>query len=510
MKKCTLIVKDQVNIKFEGLNPVTRRRLVNFLKYPDPNARYSNRFKLKRWDGKVPFCTAACATYINMLPLILPVLTEEGYEIELDDRRPQLDWQFPVVDEEYLADKTWPEGHVLAGEPIMLREHQVRAINAFLDNWQSVGRICTGSGKTIICASLSKIIEDHTGGRTIVIVPNKSLVLQTEADYKNIGLSVGTWFGDKKDGFNDKSHVICTWHSLSILDKKGTKRIKLNDKWINIPTFDDQFDIEAFLYNVNCVIVDECHISPAKQLRDLLTGPLAHIPIRFGMTGTIPKKDYQFAAVLSGIGDICIEITSEELIEKGVLPKCNIHIVQALLQKKLGDFEDWDSEKKYTNTDLTVMTWLANFMKEITENSGSTLLLVENVETGKILEKLIPNSIFVFGATDADDRKEEYKRIDKTKNVNLIATFGVASTGINITFLFNVIIFNAGKSFTRVIQSLGRGLRKGTSELVDMEKDKVDVYDICTNLKWGKRHFSERKAYYIEENFPFTVTKVEI
>jgi superfamily II DNA or RNA helicase len=36
-------------------------------------------------------------------------------------------------------------------------------------------------------------------GRSIVIVPNKSLVVQTEEDYVNLGLDVGVYFGDRKE-----------------------------------------------------------------------------------------------------------------------------------------------------------------------------------------------------------------------------------------------------------------------------------------------------------------------
>jgi superfamily II DNA or RNA helicase len=46
-------------------------------------------------------------------------------------------------------------------------------------------------------AALSYSVQQY--GRSIVIVPNKSLVVQTEFDYKNIGLDVGVYFGDRKE-----------------------------------------------------------------------------------------------------------------------------------------------------------------------------------------------------------------------------------------------------------------------------------------------------------------------
>jgi intein/homing endonuclease len=93
---------------------------------------------------------------------------------------------------------------------------------------------------TLITATLSHLIEPY--GRSIIIVPNKSLVEQTEADYKNIGLDVGVYYGDRKE--YNKTHTICTWQSLAILNKKSKK--------------EDENFIDEFLEDVIAVIADEC------------------------------------------------------------------------------------------------------------------------------------------------------------------------------------------------------------------------------------------------------------
>jgi superfamily II DNA or RNA helicase len=59
-----------------------------------------------------------------------------------------------------------------------------------------------------------------------------------------------------------------------------------------------------------------------------------------------------------------------------------------------------------------------------------------------------------------------------------------------------------GKSFVRVIQSIGRGIRKAE------DKDYVAVYDITSDLKYSKRHLTKRKAFYGEKEFPYKVTKL--
>ena len=42
----------------------------------------------------------------------------------------------------------------------------------------------------------------------------------------------------------------------------------------------------------------------ADVLKRLLTGPFAHCGIRWGLTGTVPKADYEFMGLKCSIGDV--------------------------------------------------------------------------------------------------------------------------------------------------------------------------------------------------------------
>ena len=101
------------------------------------------------------------------------------------------------------------------------------------------------------------------------------------------------------------------------------------------------------------------------------------------------------------------------------------------------------------------------------------------------------------------DRKDQYEEIGEADNKVLIATYGVASVGINIPRIFNLILIEPGKSFIRVIQSIGRGIRKAK------DKDFVQIWDITSTCKFAKRHLTQRKKFYKEANYPFTVEKVD-
>ena len=99
--------------------------------------------------------------------------------------------------------------------------------------------------------------------------------------------------------------------------------------------------------------------------------------------------------------------------------------------------------------------------------------------------------------------EEEYDEIKTSSSKVIVATYGVAAVGINIPRIFNLVLIEPGKSFVRVIQSIGRGIRKAE------DKDFVQIWDITSTCKYAKRHLTERKKYYREAQYPFTITKVD-
>ena len=206
-KTCKIIIKDEVNVKLDGLDPATRRKCSDKLKFFLPHAYHMPAYKLGRWDGTVRFCDVGGRTYLNLLDDVLPIVIEAGYEIEIDDKREHSELSFDKVTEEFWGDTVWPKGHPAEGEKIRLRDYQVEVVNKFIETPQALQEVATGAGKTIMTATLSKLVEKY--GRSIVIVPNKDLVRQTEEDYINCGLDVGVYFGDRKD--IGKTHTICTW-----------------------------------------------------------------------------------------------------------------------------------------------------------------------------------------------------------------------------------------------------------------------------------------------------------
>jgi superfamily II DNA or RNA helicase len=311
MKQATITIQDEVNIKIEGLDLDARKALVKSFKYDIPYARYLPAVRLGRWDGKVSYFQLGGSTYTNLLPDIIPLLERFDYDIELDDQREySTTFEFAQVTEQSYANKAWPKNHPAAGQPILLRDYQVEIINNFLTNPQCIQEVATGAGKTIMTAALSDAVSAY--GRSIVSVPNKSLVTQTEKDYINMDLDVGVYFGDRKE--YGRTHTICTWQSLNNLMKNTKNGI-------------GDCTIQEFIEGVVCVIVDEVHMAKADALKTLLTGVMARVPIRWGLTGTVPKELFESQALLVSLGPVISRLSASTLQDAGVLANCHVNIV---------------------------------------------------------------------------------------------------------------------------------------------------------------------------------------
>lgn len=252
-------------------------------------------------------------------------------------------------------------------------------------------------------------------------------------------------------------------------------------------------------YIAEGIVAANCHQAKAQILKGLLTGPFKNVPIRWGLTGTMPKEEHDSKTITSSIGPILGSLHAHELQDQGVLSSCEVAIMQLMETK---EFANHTQEKDFLLKDMDRMHWIAEFVKIVSE-SGNTLVLVDRISSGELLQEKIENSVFISGGVKVEDREDYYSEIAVGNNKVIIATYGVAAVGINVPRIFNLVLIEPGKSFVRVIQSIGRGIRKAK------DKNHVNIFDICATTKYSKRHLTERKKYYKESKYPFKVTKID-
>ena len=117
---------------------------------------------------------------------------------------------------------------------------------------------------------------------------------------------------------------------------------------------------------------------------------------------------------------------------------------------------------------------------------------------------------YVSGETDVDTREEIRAITEMENDAIIVASMGTFSTGINIKRLHNIIFASPSKSQIRVLQSIGRGLRKSA------DGKNTKVYDIADDLHWKSRknytlqHAAERIKIYAKEHFDYKLFDINI
>lgn len=495
--RARIVIHDEVNCQLfqvhtnnqvAQLDKATLTRCRNKLKFVNPAARYSTRGQLYGWSGDEYYCDQYGRTYFNLLDRLVPIIEEQGYEIEIEDnRKPKPDIKFELIDANYMSDINWPEGHRLAGQPVVLSDKQVEAINNFLAEPQQLAELATGFGKTLTCSALARKVLS-VGVRMLIIVPDTGLVLQTTETLKQMGINAGCWYGAKKE--TDADVVVGTWQSLNALVKKKTE-LSAEQR-------------AALLNNLGSIIVDECHGTKGDRLFELMKTMFNDVFIRWGMTGTIPLEERHTIKLIVAIGPVYQEVTSSELQEIGFLAKCNITVIQ---MKDTTKFVDYQSERKYTINDATRYQFWAQTLIAMAGTGDNVLVLVDNKVVGYGIESAVKNLgyekvRFLSGDIKATDRKDQYKEVQTSDGEIAIATTAVASTGIDIPRIHVLVIIEIGKAFTKVVQSIGRALRLGS------DKDHAEIYDFCSSMKYSWKHAKERQKFYKIKDFPFTVMKI--
>lgn len=374
---------------------------------------------------------------------------------------------------------------------IPLRDYQEESILEALESKSGIILLPTSAGKTLVIATLVMSILNQQDIKAFILVPNIQLVTQTHSDFLEYGISpddITMWTGNHIPNKNAKIFIS------------------------NIQILQSEKQDLSLLKQIELLIVDEVHVCKKSNLINKI---LDQIPAkyRFGFTGTLPDNNLDQWNIFGKFGKIIYKKKSYDLREQNYITEVVVAVLK-LFYKNLPRFspastsnpiQAYEEEIQFLQINSFRNSIITKIVNKVDKN---TLILVDRIIHGEELLKVLENTTskqiyFVHGNVDIEEREKIRSLMEQQDNVVCIAISKIFSTGINIKNLHNIIFAAIGKAKIKIIQSIGRTLRKHSS------KKRATIFDIWDNLKYGNNHILERLSLYDEEKIPYTVTEIK-
>jgi len=472
MKEEELIVK-RINSVYSYIDcePSIAYELNEYFSFFVPGYKFMPNFRNRIWDGKIYlFNPLKKQLYNGLIKYLEKFCKDRNYRLNLNSA--------------VCSSFTLDDGHSFVGkikaDHLEIRDFQVETFTKAIRDKNGLFVCPTASGKSFIIYCIVRYLLK----KTLIVVPTTTLVHQMYEDFQSYGLDSDKYchkIFSGKEKTTTKPIVITTWQSIYKKD----------------PEFFKEYEV---------VIGDEAHHFKSKSLTYIMSN-LVNAEHRFGFTGTLDGTETH-QLVLEGLfGPSTEVITTADLMERGIVADLKIKSVilthkddDKKLVKKMNYAQEASFLAKHTSRN--------NFIRDLALSlKGNTLILFQYVELqgnglyNSIKDKANIPVYFIDGKVDGEKRNEIRNKINSLQNSILVASYGTLSTGVNIPNIDNVIFASPYKSRIKVLQSIGRGLRKSSS------KSKCVLYDIVDDMTWKQRenfgiiHYIERHKIYHEQKF---------
>lgn len=468
----------------------------DFFTFKAPGYRFHPKVKAKLWNGDISLFNLQTGLLpLGLHDLLLKYAQKAGEPVDYIINSTYT----PIGPEEidYDAFLAFVEGLNLSngnGESITPKDYQLEAVYKALVNRRITLSMPTGSGKSLTIYIIMRWLLAHEK-RVCLIVPSVGLVKQMISDFIEYSTlngfdidEVTTLLYSGQERNFENPLLISTWQTLSKMIK-ATHGVKV------INSFDG-------------IIVDECHLGKGKEMQSILN-LATEVPYKIGTTGTVDKEKINELMIVGALGPIEKIITTKELMDQGALS--DMVIKGIVLQypesvcKSIKGVDYHDEMKFICNHDYRNKI-IANIAFSC---PGTTIIMCNYVDShliplhnciASMAEKYGREVYAIHGDIDPDERERIRKYAIENPGCILVTSYATCQAGLNIPNIENVIFGSPAKSMIRVLQSIGRGLRKyGDSTLT--------LFDIVDDLRYKKyentvfKHFLERMKIYRTEKF---------
>ena len=469
---------------------VTLQEVQTAFSYFAKDYKFNPLYKRGLWDGRTYlFKVSGCLFPTGLLSRFRDWCATRGVEVEEIPGEHGVTHPFDV---DFFLE------HVAKSTDFEIMQHQLGSVEEVLVNNRRLILSPTSSGKSLIQYLVARYINKKHGKRVLIIVPNKTLVVQMREDF-------GEYANDGW-GKEDTVHIVYAeqeiWTNHDVVVSTYQTAVKQPPEWF-----------EGF----GAVMIDEAHGATSKSVSTIL-GYSTHMLYHAGFTGTLNGTHMHEMEMRARFGDVTKLVTTRELMDMGIVAQLTIH---ALSIKHSGEEVKAAPKWRYPD-EIAAITKIAarnDFLVGLaTSSDKNVMILFHHTAHGKELQSLIEAKIagtgkklfYVDGNVEIKDRVPVRAHMEANDGCILLASFGTSSVGLSIKNIHCLILGHPFKDRIRVLQTIGRGLRISPTK---KEILVVDVGDDFSGTRKTKNatydHFVSRLELYQEEGFDYTVVSIE-
>ncbi len=319
--------------------------------------------------------------------------------------------------------------------------------------------LATGLGKTLTAAFVAKELR----AKRILFLVHNNFILKHAVDEFHLVFDeetvMATYNGMSKNGVEKADIVFSTWQTMG----KSLKKWERN-----------HFDL---------IIVDEAHHSEADTYKPVLE--YFYAP-KLGITATPDREDK--ADIRDVFGPEVINVTLEEAIARGWLPRIEYHVItdesldDGALQKIAAEIRE--AKRRFTMAEVNRRIFIKKRDVEIARiingYDEKAVVFCASITHAERLVKSLKLAITFHsqkGRDQADTWKKNQATLAHLKDgmVRRVCAVNAFNEGVNVPSVGLVAFCRVTGVLTVFRQQLGRGLRPG--------KDKLIVLDFVGNLE---------------------------
>lgn len=414
--------------------------------------------------------------------------------------------QYNIYDKRFKTEKS---SNYSMSDEFEYRDYQQEIINRIVGNEadgikgtdRGIIKVCTGGGKTSIA---SGIISGLGVFPTVFYVPSIDLLEQAKKEierfirYRGEHIEVGTVGGGKKD---IKDITVMTIQTA--VRALGGVWVKFDDedRGQDDSKIDDyKEEVRSLIKDARLMICDEVQHWAAETCQ-IISDNSPNSQYRFGMSAT-PWRDMGDDILIDAcFGKQIANINASFLIKNNYLVRPTIHFAKISNMWGIGKSSYAEIYKRAVVQNEVRNSRILQLSEEFRRRGRKVLILVKQIAHGKLLESLIPDSIFLHGDSS---QKKRLAHLDKmrTGEPHITIASTIFDEGIDCRPLDTLIQAGSGKSPTRALQRIGRILRPYPG------KEYAIAVDFMDHCKYLKAHSDRRKNIYeTEEEFDIKVAE---